>query len=93
MFLSGAAAGCDKVFMYGMDHDLSAILPASQAHPSLLTQTGKALQQLVSGVVGKRIVSYVHDKVNGIFTLTAKDLTGTPSTWIWTEDSKPQTIN
>jgi Glycosyl hydrolase family 10 len=92
MFLSGAAAGCDKVFLYGMDHDWSAIQPADLAHPSNLTQTGQALRKLVSWAVGKRIVSYVHDKVNGIFTLTAKDSSGIPSSWVWTEDAKPQTI-
>ncbi len=92
MFLSGAAAGCDKCFLYGMDEGWGAILPVNMAHPSQLTQTGKALQQLVNALVGKRIVNYVHDKVNGIFTLTAKDSSGNPSSWIWTEDAKPQTI-
>ncbi len=92
MFLSGLASGCDKVFMYGMDHDWSAILPVNPAHPSYLTQAGKMLQQLVSWAVGKRVVGYRHDTVNGIFTLTAKDSNGNPSSWVWTEDSKPQTI-
>jgi hypothetical protein len=92
LFLSGAAAGCDRVFMYGMDHNWSAIMPVNLTHPSNLTQTGKALQWLTEWMVGKRIVNYNHDKLNGIFTLTAKDANGLPSSWVWTEDAKPQTI-
>jgi Glycosyl hydrolase family 10 len=92
LFLSGAAAGCDRVFMYGMDQAWSAISPVNLSSPSNLTQTGKALQWLTEWMVGKRIVNYNHDKANGIFTLTAKDSNGIPSSWLWTEDAKPQTI-